>query len=98
MQPAHVGSYSVVVTNSAGGTNSSNAELVLIIPPPSLTTPSAGVIQWQGLSNLSYTVQAKTNLDETNWMTLGTASSPGAGVSFTNQTEAPQRFYRVVYP
>jgi hypothetical protein len=98
VQPAHVGSYSVLVTNSGGGTNSSNAELALIVPPPSLTTPSAGVIQWQGLSNLSYTVQAKTNLEETNWMTIGTASSPEAGVSFTNQAEAPQRFYRVVYP
>jgi endonuclease/exonuclease/phosphatase family metal-dependent hydrolase len=98
VQPAHMGSYSVVVTNSAGGTNSLNAELTLIVPPPFLATPSAGVIQWPGLSNLTYTVQVKTNLDETNWITLGTASSAGATVSFTNQAEAPQRFYRVVYP
>ncbi len=98
VQPAHMGSYSVVITNSAGGTNSSNAELTLIIPTPFLTTLSAGLIQWQGLSNLPYTVQGKTNLEETNWLTLGTASSAGASVSFTNQAEAPQQFYRVVYP
>jgi hypothetical protein len=93
-----VGSYSVLVTNSAGGTDSSMAELTLIVPAPFLTTPSAGVIQWQGLSNLLYRVQGTTNLNETNWLTLGTASTVGTSVSFTNPTEAPQRFYRVIYP
>jgi endonuclease/exonuclease/phosphatase family metal-dependent hydrolase len=97
-QPADMGSYSVFVTNSAGGANSAKAELTLIVPPPFLSTPAAGVIQWQGLSNLAYTVQARTNIEETNWFILGTASAPGASVSFTNQADAPQRFYRVVYP
>jgi len=98
-QPTHVGSYSVIVSNSAGFTTSTNAALTLIVPQPALVTPSAGVLQWQGLSNLNYTVQTSTNLAATNWTTLGTATSPTGVVSFTNApvTDA-QRYYRIVYP
>ena len=97
-QPANRGSYSVVINNSGGSTNSSDALLTLIVPSPVLTEPSAGLIRWQGLSNLVYTVQAKTNLTDTTWLPIGTASSPTATVSFTNQPSAPRRFYRVVHP
>src|SRR5439155_4735961 len=76
VQPAHAGNYSVVVTNSAGVAISSNAALSLIVPMPSVAITSPGLLQWQGLSNLAYTVQGKTNLDDANWTTLGTASSP----------------------
>jgi hypothetical protein len=93
-----MGTYSVVVTNAAGTATSSNATLSLVIPRPTLVMQSPQVIQWQGLSNLAYTVQARTNIDQTNWATAGTASSPSANVSFTNQADAAQRFYRVVYP
>ena len=99
VQPAHVGSYSVVVSNSAGFTTSSNAALTLIVPQPVLTMPLAGVMQWQGLSNLTYTVQTSTNLAQTNWTTLGTVVSPNATISFTNTPATnTQRYYRVVYP
>jgi endonuclease/exonuclease/phosphatase family metal-dependent hydrolase len=98
VQPADMGSYSVVVSNTAGGTLSSNAALSLVVPAPTLLLPSPGILQWQGLSNLSYTVQVRTNLEQSNWFTLGAASAPGAIVSFTNQPDAPRRFYRVVYP
>jgi hypothetical protein len=57
-----------------------------------------GLIEWQGLSNFSYTVQGKTNIDDTNWTTLGTASSPTVDISFTNQPDAAQQFYRVTVP
>ena len=98
-QPAFMGSYSVVVSNAAGFTTSSNATLNLIVPPPVLTMPLAGVVQWQGLSNLTYTVQSRTNLTQTNWATLGTAASPNNTISFTNlPASAAQRYYRVVYP
>ena len=93
-----MGSYSVVVSNSAGTAASSNAMLSLIVPAPNLVIQSPQIPQWQGLSNLTCTLQAKTNIAETNWLTVGTASAPGAGVSFTNQADAPQRFHRVVYP
>ena len=99
VQPAHVGNYSVVVSNSAGFTTSSNAALTLIVPQPVLTMPLAGVMQWQGLSNLTYTVQTSTNLAQTNWTTLGTAVSPNTAISFTNAPATnTERYYRVVYP
>ncbi|MGC3956452.1 MAG: immunoglobulin domain-containing protein [Verrucomicrobiota bacterium] len=99
VQPAHIGSYSVIVSNSAGLTTSSNVTLSLIVPQPALSTPAAGILQWQGLSNLTYTIQTSTNLTSTNWSTLGTATAPNGALSFTNlpATDA-QRYYRVVYP
>lgn len=99
VQPTQVGNYSVIVSNTAGFTISTDATLNLIIPTPVLTTPVAGVLQWEGLSNLNYTVQSSTNLATTNWTALGTVTSPNGLLSFTNApaTEA-QRYYRVVYP
>jgi endonuclease/exonuclease/phosphatase family metal-dependent hydrolase len=99
VQPAHAGNYSVVVSNSAGFATSSNATLTLIIPQPVLTTPLAGVLQWEGLSNLNYTIQSSTNLTQSNWTTLGTAASPNATIFFTNAPATnAERYYRVVYP
>jgi len=99
VQPAHVGSYSVVVSNSAGFTTSSNATLTLNIPQPVLTMPLAGVMQWQGLSNLTYTIQTSTNLAQTNWTTLGAVVSPSATIFYTNKPATnTERYYRVVYP
>jgi endonuclease/exonuclease/phosphatase family metal-dependent hydrolase len=99
VQPAHLGSYSVVVSNSAGFTTSSSAALNLVVPPPVLGSPAPGILQWSGLSNLTYTVQSQTNLADTNWATLGTVASPDTTLYFTNQPATdPQRFYRVIYP
>jgi endonuclease/exonuclease/phosphatase family metal-dependent hydrolase len=99
VQPAHVGNYSVIVSNSAGFTTSTNAALKLVIPQPVLTMPLAGVMQWQGLSNLTYTIQSNTNLAQTNWTTLGSATSPDATLFFTNTPATnTERYYRVVYP
>lgn len=98
VQPADADIYSVVITNSAGLVISSNALLSLIVPSPAIAISSPGLLQWQGLSNFTYSVQGKTNLDDTNWNFLGTASAPDGVLTFTNQTDAPQQFYRVVYP
>ena len=99
VQPAHVGDYSVIVSNSAGFTTSTNAPLSLIIPQPVLTTLTPGILQWQGLSNLSYSVQTSTNLTQTNWTTLGTATTPNTTLFFTNTPATnTERYYRVVYP
>jgi len=98
-QPADIGSYQVVVTNASGGVTSVPARLDLIVPPPNLTLLAADVLRWEGLSNLNYKVQAKTNMADTNWNDVGTAASPTATVSFTNPaTGTDQRYYRVVYP
>lgn len=69
------------------------------VPPPLLAMSTADIIRWFGVSNIVYTVQTKTNLASTNWLTLGTASSTTTNVSFTNSHfGTPTRFYRVTYP
>jgi len=69
----------------------------VMVPPPLLVMDSAGVVRWQGVSNLSYTVRASTNL--THWTSIGTATSTTASFSFTNVgARDAQRFYRVTYP
>jgi endonuclease/exonuclease/phosphatase family metal-dependent hydrolase len=99
VQPSHAGSYSVIVSNSAGFTTSSNVALTLIVPPPALTTPAAGILQWQGLSNLTYTIQTSTNVTQPDWTSLGTATSTDGTLLFTNAPATnAQRYYRVVYP
>ncbi len=96
-QPEHVGSYSVLVTNIAGGVISSNAALQLIVPAPSLLASSDG-LRWQGLSNLSYTVQSRTNLVVGDWQAVGQASSPTGTLTFPFDTYARDTFFRVVFP
>lgn len=71
----------------------------LFVPPPVLALSSDGVLHWQGLRNVTYTVQAKTNLLTANWLTLGTATSTGTNVSFTNSISSEvQQYFRVIYP
>jgi len=99
VQPAHVGNYVVVVTNALGSVTSAPATLTLQIPPPFVTMVSKGLIRWQGLSNLTYSVQSRTNLTQTNWPALGTASSGSNTIWFTNPaTTNGFRFFRVTYP
>ncbi len=98
-QPADIGSYSVVITNAAGSVTSSAATLSLNVPQPLLTIAMPNAISWLGLSNLSYTVQAKPDLNAATWATLGTTSAPTVIISFTNADDGTtQRYYRVVYP
>lgn len=71
----------------------------LFVPPPVLALSSNGVLHWQGLRNVTYTVQTKTNLLTANWLTLGTATSTTTNVSFTNSTNSEvQQYFRVIYP
>ena len=98
LQPADVGNYSVVITNSGGAIASSNAVLSLVVPAPHLDFSKNGVLTWTGLSNLVYTVQAKTNLSDPVWTARGTALSPTGTLHFTNGVPATSSFFRVVYP
>jgi hypothetical protein len=99
VQPADVGGYSVVITNAVGSITSAVANLTLQIPAPFLTIVSPGLLQWDGLSNLTYTVQSRTNLTSTNWPALGTAASPSNTIWFTNSADADEvRIFRVTYP
>ncbi|MEO5804369.1 MAG: endonuclease/exonuclease/phosphatase family protein [Verrucomicrobiota bacterium] len=66
------------------------------VPPPVLTLNSTNLIRWQGLSNVTYSVQASTNLP--TFATVGSAVSTTTNLSFTNQLPGLNRFFRVVYP
>jgi hypothetical protein len=64
---------------------------------------TGGFIQLSGsgADNMSYTVLAATNLNTTNWISIGTANVNGAGAfQFTdsNAIHFPQRFYRLYGP
>lgn len=99
VQPAHTGDYSVWITNAAGSVTSAPATLSLQIPRPSLTIPLPGLLTWQGLSNLSYTVQGSTNLHLPAWENLGAASSISNKIWFAfPPTNEPAQWFRVVYP
>ena len=54
-----------------------------------------------GMTNLTYTVWANTNVTTPNWLNIGTATANGSGVlQFTdlNATNYPMRFYRFSWP
>ncbi len=71
----------------------------LAVPPPFLTMRTQGIIEWEGLSNITYTVQAKTNLVDADWINVGSASSPSTNFTFSNESNgASEQFFRVVYP
>jgi hypothetical protein len=71
----------------------------VIVPAPVLVMASANIIRWIGVSNLTYSVQTKSDLNFSNWLTLATVSSPTANFAFTNTLPATnQSFYRVSYP
>lgn len=65
--------------------------------PPVLTYELPGILRWQGVSNVTYTVLASTNL--TNWSSIGTATSATASFAFTNLINGnSSQMYRVRYP
>jgi hypothetical protein len=89
----------VVITNSVGSITSAPANLTLQIPAPVLQMVSRDLIRWQGLSNLTYTVQSRTNIAQTNWPTIGTVTSPSSTLWFTNPASTNGlRLFRVTQP
>ncbi len=70
-----------------------------IISAPHLTNGQYQ-IQIKGETQVSYSVQARTNFNLSNWATLGLVSSPNGASTFldTNAFRYGQRFYRVLIP
>ena len=85
-----------------------NDVVVTRVNPParltSITALSNGAAQIQGLglSNLTYTIQATTNLNPViQWSNLGASAANSSGVFSFTDTNAPlfpKRFYRVLSP
>lgn len=70
------------------------------LPPPELAvtvTNSVQHLQWAGLTNVIYNLQATTNLLGT-WTTLGRLVNQPTGFSFTNWNPGQQQFYRLLIP
>ncbi len=101
VQPAQAGSYAVIVTNIAGSATSAVANLRVLVPPSvfnlSATGKSVG-LSFQSVSGLTYTLEYKTLLTDTNWTPIP-PSITGDGTVLTLQdsdsTEV-SRFYRVL--
>ena len=101
------GNYSLVVSNAYGSTTSSVVCVTVnIIPAPVIPIGGLGTgtngsihLSFSGLSNLTYSVWASTNL--TGWTLLGSATQPTPGQFYYNDataTNSPLRFYRVRSP
>ncbi len=90
-----------------GGNGSNDVVLTHVAAPPaqisSITTVTNGFekIIASGQSNLTYVIQASTNLATTNWLTIGSTQANGSGVFSFTDTSAPSfpmRYYRVLSP
>jgi endonuclease/exonuclease/phosphatase family metal-dependent hydrolase len=67
------------------------------VPRPLLTMTATHLIQWHGVSNLTYTVQASSSL--TNWDAIGTAFSATTNFTFNiASSQTNRQFFRVIYP
>jgi hypothetical protein len=87
----------ITVTVSDGTLSASTDFLVTVLPPLILSMPRAGEVRWSGMSNVTYTVLASTNLSD--WTRVGGATSPASALSFIDAgLDGAQRFYRVTLP
>ena len=97
---SQAGSYSAVITNAAGSTNSATATLsVYASAAPTLSEASQvanGQFQFglTGVPGYRYSVSASTNLSD--WLPLQTNASPFTFTD-TNASSFPERFYRGQY-
>jgi len=73
------------------------------VPAPLLTITNLldghFLIQGTGVPGVPYRIEFATDISQTNWQTLGSATGDLAGVFvLTNYSPSPQGFYRSIYP
>ncbi len=103
VQLADAGSYSVTVTNLAGGVTSPPAWLTVLPAQAAQFEACARLadgrvhLRWRGEPGWSYTVQAATNLYFSPALQFGPFTSADGWFEFVDDeaTNAPQRFYRI---
>ncbi len=103
-QAADSGNYIVGVTNSAGGTNSGAAQLLVVAPAtagqaPRLTNSLSGVrfgLTFTALPGYRYLVQRSTNLSSAHWVTLTNLPPSFTGLLFnwSDGLTSPAAYYR----
>jgi hypothetical protein len=95
------GNYSVVITNTAGSTNSALTPLTVALPPSlNLSASASGGVQLSAstITGIVYVVQATTNL-LSPWTPVSTNTVPGTGLLlFTNPATSPMQFFRMNFP
>lgn len=95
------GSYSIVITNTAGAITSSDALLTVhtcaVIHVLDISSNSNGGISitWPTDPGIAYTVQSKNDLTDAQWTLLSSSNAAGATITFTDSAPGSQRFYRV---
>lgn len=97
---ANAGTYSVVITNSLGSTNSIGVPLNVQSPPAISVARGPNGLQLTGntITGLTYVVWATTNLNSA-WTALATNTVTDAGtLSFTNPFAGPNQFLRFQFP
>jgi len=95
------GSYSVLVTNLGGATNSAIG-LLTVSPPPALALgpPASGSAQLSATApaGLTYITQTQTNLGSP-WIPVATNIVPDSGqILFGNPATNPAQFFRLQFP
>ena len=96
----NAGSYSVMITNSAGATNSFIAPLQVGMLPSLTLSPGAGGLQLSAnlVTGIQYVVQTATSLPP-QWVSISTNVVPPSGiVSITNPVSGPKQFFRLAFP
>jgi hypothetical protein len=98
VQPGAAGVYTVVVTNTAGFTNST-ANLAVSMPAiGAITIGSTNVtLSVSSVAGVTYTLQYKNLLSDPSWLPVSPAV-PGTGGLILLQDAAPQspsRYYRI---
>ena len=100
VSPANIGSYSVVITNSLGSTNSASVPLDVQLPPALSFTRGPNGLQLSGntVTGLTYVVMATTNLNSP-WTPIATNTTTGSGgLTFTNPVSGGNQFLRLQFP
>jgi uncharacterized repeat protein (TIGR01451 family) len=101
VQPRQAGTYSVIITNLAGSTNSSGAQLI-VVSPPLISMPgatgSAFTVQVSSSSGVDYLLEYKNALQDPTWTPTGAWQPGNGGLLSLQDTNPPttSRFYRVV--
>lgn len=104
VRSANGGNYFVVIDNAYGAVTSAIAQLTIKLPPTitgAIVSNQTFQISYTGAPLASYLVQAKTNLFDAAWLTIGTnvADSNGFNIFFdVSRTNYLRRFYRLMAP
>ncbi len=98
--PGNIGTYSVIVSNSIGATNSIGVPLD-VQPPPALSVsrgPNGLQLGANTITGLTYVVLSASNLISP-WTPIATNTVPANGVlSFTNPATGPNQFLKLQFP